>query len=1016
MKRLALYIVLIISLWAYTLLPANGQTIQATLSHYSTDNGMPSNSVSDIKQDAYGYIWISTWNGLTRYDGFNFYNYETGSSSRIPLLHNRIIDITIDNCQNIWMRMYDGHIFMLNRKEDRIINPLEKLDGGKNVMTEYPLLVMKDGTVMALVNGQRIALMKPEGQDVKIMMIHTKSQASCMVMDNKGRVWAGFEDGSIGVMKNGKSLHHAANTGSRVNRMFYKDEKVWAGLADGRIIKIDINQPQAGFTTICKDADEITTVFIDSDNQLWYSTAAPGVVRVNLDNHNSKYYTQQALSPWEESKGAVIREINGRLWIRLNHGGFGYYNKETDRIEYFYNDPNTPWSLSNTVSCYCITKNGVVWESTNRRGLEKLVIMKRTIRRTLPFGNSARYHANDIRSIFYDNKNSTLVIGSKSGTMKLIRDDGKTTVITKDSNGKDYGRIYYINNDSKERHWICTKGNGLYMIDKDIERHFTTDPKNKWSLSSNNVYCTVEDKEGNIWIATYDGGVNILPKQKSLVRPVFYNQRNILKHYPSQRFQKVRTLTVDKDGQVWVGTTDGLLVMSMKNGIVRTEIVADPKDYADGLRSYDIVCLATDSKGSVWIGTNGGGLSHCAGRGTDGKWHFQTYDTHDGLPSEEVRSITFDQLGCVWFGTDHTICSFDPHKRVFSTFGMEDGVDDTSCSEAAAITLPDGRILIGTINGYYTLDRNKLKAAKRSDLRLRFTDFYLNDQLITPRTSNTYDYYVPDSNSVELPTHGSMFAFRFASLNYALQQRIHYQYKLEGYDADWHNADKTRMVSYSGVPAGNYRLVVRAFMLEAPEQYAVCTMNIKVPPYFLLSAQAIWIYIVIILLTVLTIFYLRQKQLARREKMRVLKVGPQEIAFTHDDDYNFVKQQLDWLEKHYMDSTMKIDDLISPTGMSRSSYYNELKQLTGLSPKELIMNFRLKKAQMYLEKTDSTVAEIAYKTGFNDPVYFTRLFRQKIGLAPTKFRENKQNVEEHTETVADTSEHAEEKEEETGTE
>ena len=55
------------------------------------------------------------------------------------------------------------------------------------------------------------------------------------------------------------------------------------------------------------------------------------------------------------------------------------------------------------------------------------------------------------------------------------------------------------------------------------------------------------------------------------------------------------------------------------------------------------------------------------------------------------------------------------------------------------------------------------------------------------------------------------------------------------------------------------------------------------------------------------------------------------------------------------------------------------------------MYYELQKAQMYLEKTDSTVAEIAYKTGFNDPVYFTRLFRQKIGLPPTKYREEKRN-------------------------
>ena len=996
MKRHCTYIALTVGLIT-AIIPSDAQKIQATLSHYSTDNGMPSNSVSDIKQDAYGYLWISTWNGLARFDGYNFCNYETGSSSHIPMLHNRIIDMTIDKRQNIWLRMYDGRIFVLDRRSDRIVNPFAGTSAGEAVKTERPLLATADGAVTAIVNGKRMAWLHLTPQGLKNRLLPVAEVQTCMTEDERGNVWTGTADGHISRWKEGKPGPENIRTGSPVNCICTRGNTAYAGLADGRIVRFDTTHPQEDYQEVTREQTGVTTIFVDSQNRLWLSTHISGIIRLDLTSRNRKHFTQQVLSPQEDSNGARICEVNGRIWMILNHGGFGYYNQEKDCIEYFYNDPSMPWNLSNATSCFQIMREGVVWESTNRRGLEKLVIMKRTINRTQPFESNSRAYANDIRALYYDRKQKRLLIGSKSGSIKIYQ-KGKVSTIDTDGHGQNIGRIYHINSDSQNRYWICTKGHGLYMMEaangsylKGKQTHFSAQPGNKWSLSSDNVYCTVEDREGNIWIATYDGGVNIFPRRQRGKSLKIFNKNNVLKHYPDLSFQKVRTLTVDGEGRVWAGTTDGLLVMSLHNGIVRTETVADPKGYADGLRSYDIVCLATDSRGTVWIGTNGGGLSHCLGRGTDGKWHFETFDTHDGLPSEEVRSITFDQRGYVWFGTDHSLCSFDPHKRVFSTFGMEDGIDDTSCSEAAALTLPDGRILFGTINGYYTLDRHKLKKVKTTDLKLRFTDFYLNDQLVTPRTSDTYSYYVPDSTSVELPTHGSMFAFRFASLNYELQQRVHYQYKLEGFDTDWHNAGKSRTVSYSGVPTGNYKLVIRAFLLEAPDQYAVCTMNVRVPPYFLLSTQAIWIYILLILLTLLTLLYLRQQQLARREKMRVLKVGPQEIAFTHKDDYNFVKQQLDWLEQHYMDSTLKTDDLVGPTGMSRTSYYLELKQLTGLSPKELILDFRLKKAQMYLEKTDSTVAEIAYKTGFNDPVYFTRLFRQKIGLPPTKYREEKRN-------------------------
>ena len=103
---------------------AHAQQLQAEVTHYSTDDGLCSNAVSDIIQDGNGYLWIATWNGLSRFDGFNFFNYTTGRLSGNPLLHNRIMDLTADFQQNIWLRMYDGRVFVLNRNEDRIINEI----------------------------------------------------------------------------------------------------------------------------------------------------------------------------------------------------------------------------------------------------------------------------------------------------------------------------------------------------------------------------------------------------------------------------------------------------------------------------------------------------------------------------------------------------------------------------------------------------------------------------------------------------------------------------------------------------------------------------------------------------------------------------------------------------------------------------------------------------------------------------------------------------------------------------
>ena len=104
--------------------------------------------------------------------------------------------------------------------------------------------------------------------------------------------------------------------------------------------------------------------------------------------------------------------------------------------------------------------------------------------------------------------------------------------------------------------------------------------------------------------------------------------------------------------------------------------------------------------------------------------------------------------------------------------------------------------------------------------------------------NSTYDYYVPLSKHVELPSGVDEFAFRFAAMNYQLQHRVHYQYILEGYEQEWHNAEKDLTARYSNLPAGNYTFRVKAFLLESPEKYDQRSIEVVVPGFFLFSEIA----------------------------------------------------------------------------------------------------------------------------------------------------------------------------------
>jgi AraC-like DNA-binding protein len=401
------------------------------------------------------------------------------------------------------------------------------------------------------------------------------------------------------------------------------------------------------------------------------------------------------------------------------------------------------------------------------------------------------------------------------------------------------------------------------------------------------------------------------------------------------------------------------------------------------------VVLAQDKNGNMWVGTNGGGLARTIGKDSEGVWLFENYGAKDGLPSEEIRSLTFDNRGNAWFATDHILCSFDIGKKIFTTFSSLDGVDETMCSEGAAITMPNGNVLFGTLVGYYLVDRAKLVTSAGNIIKLRITDFWLNEELQSPRLNDNYDYYVPDSRSVELPGHSELIAFRFASLNFQLQHRIHYQYMLEGYDYEWKNADRTRTATYSNLPTGTYRFKVKAFLLEAPEKFDQKIITVIVPPFFLLSSNAIWIYMLIGAALGIWLMFRLQKWEDKKEKVRLLREGPrkQKNNQQEEQDNYFMKTVNDFLEMHYSDPMLTIDELVTETGVDSATFNKQFKEITGQTPKEYIIDFRLKNAIRKLETTADTIAQIAFDCGFSSAVSFNHTFSQKTGVTPSKYRD-----------------------------
>ena len=858
------------------------QQLQASLSHYSTEDGMPSNTVAALRTDDYGFLWLATWNGISRFDGYHFYNYKTGVASGVRGLHNRVDNMVIDLSQNIWLKMYDGRVFVINRKTDRIEDPLGGISDHDDFHVDYFFQPYVTSTGDVLISYDDIGLYKLrlDRNGLKQDLITTgQLSVNSVVEGYRNDIWAATDKGVHRINMVNMSLERRGYfLNEHVTRLATNGYNIFAGTKSGKILQFSYGQD----STLIKDIGrEITSLYVDKHGQIWFSDLGDGAYRLDPQTGDVKFYNQRVLAPEFTSRGAEFGEALGVLWIRMNHGGYGYYNRATDEVEYFHNDPSNPWNLSNTVNARLEMNDGVVWESTNRRGLEKLEVMKQTIARTLLVKNPTSSLDNEIRAMLHDKKRNHTLLANKHGQIFVF--DGKMnhlSTITHDNNGHPIGRPYGMSQDSKGNYWVSDKDNGLFKITPNgnsysVEniRHNDKDP---YSLSDNAAYQCVEDRQGNIWVATYGGGVNVLRKDKN-GRYIALHAKNVMKRYPPNRYRKVRTIAMDKEGKIWAGTTDGILTLQIRNNNIILQPLEMSDDMTKCLMSNDIVCLATDSHGTMWVGTNSGGLSRAVKKDSKGRWEFENFGIEQGLPSEEIYAVTFDNKGNVWFSTEHILCSFDPQKKILTTFSSLDGVDDTMCSEGAAITLSNDNVIFGTLEGYYFVDRNKLVTKKGSLLKLRITDFFLNGIIQTPRMPDqAFDYYVPESKSVKLPDANSTFAFRFAALNYQFQHRIHYQYMLEGYDDEWQNAGKDRMATYSNLSGGTYQFKVKAFLLESPENYDIRTIEVVVPYSF---TSFIVYFILLLLVAGLVYWWYRRRHKSSDDED---EPSPSELTETSD--------------------------------------------------------------------------------------------------------------------------------------
>ena len=104
------------------------------------------------------------------------------------------------------------------------------------------------------------------------------------------------------------------------------------------------------------------------------------------------------------------------------------------------------------------------------------------------------------------------------------------------------------------------------------------------------------------------------------------------------------------------------------------------------------------------------------------------------------------------------------------------------------------------------------------------------------------------------------------------------------------------------------------------------------------------------------------------------------------EDEAYLSKAVSCIERNMDNSDYDVETFVSDMAIGRTILYRKLKEITGQSIKEFIMDVRLKRAIQLMQESKYTIAEISFMTGFVNPKYFSVCFKRRLGKTPTEFK------------------------------
>ena len=755
-------------------------------------------------KDSKGFLWISTPNGLNRFDGIEckvFKTINSGISGDYPR------NIVEDKTGNLWIGTDKGLNFF-DRSTGTFQN--KSLPTALKSGNFRPVCVDNKGLLWYLAAGK---------SDEGLFTYNPQNQQINLISED-----VGFEIPTTYAFDNKEVTSMIVSTKNDVGfkRLTFKNNQIIKSESffDGKD-----HLPQ--FSHISEYVHQ------ENDTTFWVTQNNYGLLKLNSNKR-----TYEVFDHFKNTKITNFSRFSPYahfLLVGSPQGLFIFDTKQSAFVQQYMHSPNEPNGLNaNYNELVYVDKEANLFISQLGNGIDFTNLKKSTITHWLKYDlavNKLSAKDNHIHSM--QHRNDETWVKLENGTLAVLDRNGDVL--------KQYLHKNLLLSDSQQRIWL-SDGKNTTIVDKNFKEksyQFTNLPKvDAWKI-------IMTEGEANQYFQIIDGDVfEIIEENKQFkVNPIEdLNKEDFIISKP------IFYDSVSKKLFVSVSWWSEFYILEKKEG--QWKITSKPNFQ---FQVYNMAHVANEPS-KIWLCTNAGLM----------KMNTQTYkyevlDEKRGLPDNVVTGIIPEKNGDYWLVTNKGISHFDHQKNSYYQYTSKDGANSKEYIWIGNFIDNDGKVFFGGTNGINIIDRNLSKVYLQKP-KVQLLGISINN--VPVNTIKNIDA----NEEVMLDHTQNSFEVNIVGIEYAHPKDIKIKYFLEGSDKVWQQTSNNTQIRFNHLAAGEYFLKFQAADINETNVSDIKTLKIVIKAPFWQTNGFRFLMLVLLAILGYLLYWLSVRQITQKTK------------------------------------------------------------------------------------------------------------------------------------------------------